>query len=332
VEGKLPQPAGSEAERVAGGEIAAIERIHRTLPLPPSDEVWIGDDAAVLRGQAGPLLVSVDLTVGGVHADLELVSVSDLGWKALASSVSDMAAMGGRPERIVVAVAAPSDTDLDQLYEGIRSAAAFHECTVVGGDLSSADEIVVSVTVCGGLRGPLSRGPVLRSGAGSGDALLVTRPLGRSAAGLRLLRRRRAAGSGASGTGEIATSLEEAHRRPVARILEGEVARLSGATAMIDLSDGLTLDVRRLAKASQVGVQIESLPVAEGATEEEALSGGEDYELMIAAPDASELARAFADAGLPAPIEIGHCTADREQRTFMSGPLPEGGYQHSFGR
>ena len=118
--------------------------------------------------------------------------------------------------------------------------------------------------------------------------------------------------------------------RPVPRVAEGTAARLGGATAMIDVSDGLALDLRRLADASAVGVVLDAVPIAEGADPETALTWGDDYELVFAAPDATAVFAAFDAAGLEPPIEIGGCTATKDERRLGSGPLPEGGWEHRW--
>ncbi|MGH9072066.1 MAG: thiamine-phosphate kinase, partial [Acidimicrobiales bacterium] len=155
---------------------------------PPEGEVWIGDDAAVLRlparGQA--LLLATDAVVAGVHADLELVGLDDFGWKSLAAAVSDIAAMGGVPGHCLVSVLGPPDTDLDQLYRGLSAAAKRWACPIVGGDLVNAPTLAVSVAVTGWV--PSGCRAVLRSGARPGDLIFVTGSLGASAAGLAILR------------------------------------------------------------------------------------------------------------------------------------------------
>ncbi|MHB8593631.1 MAG: AIR synthase related protein, partial [Acidimicrobiales bacterium] len=133
-----PPPGRRRPEGPGRGEFAAIERLRRRLPAAPPGEVWIGDDAAVLDAPRGRLLLATDLAVAGVHADMGLLDEADLGWRALASSVSDIAAMGGRIGHAVVAVAGPPSTDRDRLYAGSAAAAAAFGCPVVGGDLSSA--------------------------------------------------------------------------------------------------------------------------------------------------------------------------------------------------
>jgi len=269
--------------------------------------------------------LTTDAVVAGIHVDLSIVTLDDVGWKALTVAVSDIAAMGGTPGHAVVTVCAPPGTDLDEISDGLAAAAECWGCPVVGGDLSAAAQLVVSVAVTGFLEGGLP--PVLRSGARPGDRLYVTGPLGRSAAGLCLLQ----GGSRAHPTDEqTLRSLVDAHRRPRARLAEGRTAREAGATAMMDLSDGLGLDLHRLATASSVGVVLDRVPVADGATEAEALGGGEDYELLIAVPEEVALAARFAAVGLRDPIRIGTCSADPDERRIGNDPFPPSGYQHQL--
>ena len=261
----------------------------------------------------------------GVHADLALVGLDDLGWKALVVNVSDIAAMGGRPTHALATVAGPlDDLDVDLLYDGLTAAADAYDCPVVGGDLASAPTLVVAVAVVGEA-GPVPPPPVRRSGARPGDTVFTTGPLGSSAAGLAVLRADR---------GREAPDLAVAYCRPRARLAEGAVARAAGATAMIDVSDGLALDLRRLADASRVGVVLEHVPVAIGVSrvsdepEALALGGGEDYELVFTAPDPARVDAAFAEAGLALPLRIGRVTADATERRLREGDLPGLGYVH----
>ena len=305
-------------------EFALIERLRHRLAGPPG-QTWVGDDAAVVPGPVGPLLLAADAVVAGVHADLDLVGLDDLGWKALVASVSDVAAVGGRPRYALVTVAGPlAQLDFDLLYDGLLEAADLYGCPVVGGDLTSSVTLVVSVTVVGdGGPGPLP--PVLRSGARPGDTLFVTGPLGSSAAGLQLLR---------AGQGVDAPDLVLSHRRPRPRVAEGRAARIAGASAMIDVSDGLAADLRHLAEASGVGVVVDHVPVAIGLNrvsddpELLALGGGEDYELVFAAPDPSGVQTVFAELGLGKPIRIGRCTADPDERCLGDRQLPAVGWEH----
>lgn len=298
------------------GEFDAIERIRRLLPGPPVGEVWIGDDTAVVRPPTGALLLAADVVVAGVHADLALTGLDDLGWKALAVNVSDIAAMGGRPMHALVTVAGPPDTDLDLLYRGLAEASAAFGCPVVGGDLSAAPILYVSVAVTGVVDDGEA---VLRSGAQPGDRVFVTRPLGASAAGLRLLRE-----------GERDGPLVGAHRRPHPEVPAGRVARQVGATAMIDVSDGFAADLGHVLDGSGVGAVLDDVPVAPGATLAEALGGGEDYALVFTAADRRRVLEAFLAAGLAAPVDTGTIVADPTERRLRGEALPAIGWQHPW--
>jgi len=242
----------------------------------------IGDDAAVVEPPAGPLLLAADAVVAGVHAPPGL-ALEDLGWKAVVVNVSDIAAMGGRPLHLLVTVAAPPGTDLDRLFDGVAEASQAYLCPVVGGDLTASDTLVVTVAVTGTVEGT----PVTRAGAAAGEAIYVTGPLGAAAAS----------------------------------VAEGVDARGAGATAMIDVSDGLLADLGHLADESGVGFTLDEVPVAPGATLEQALAGGEDYELVFTAPVAR----------LPVGFRIGTCTADSSTRTLAGDPLPKvAGWEHHF--
>jgi len=306
-------------------EFALIDRLRRRLVAPPG-ETWVGDDVAVVPRPAGSLLLAADAVVAGVHADLSLVGLDDLGWKAMVANLSDMAAVGGRPTHALVTVAGPlADLDLDLLYDGILAASELWSCPVVGGDLTSSPTLVVSVAMAGDA-GSTSPPPVLRSGAAPGDVLFVTGPLGSSAAGLALLRAGRAAES---------PDLTLAHRRPRARLAEGAAARAAGATAMIDVSDGMAAEVHHLADASGVGVVVEKVPVAIGVSrvsddpEGLALGGGEDYELVFTAADPGRVETVFVEMGLGVPLRIGYCTDDPERRRLRDGNLPRVGWEHA---
>ena len=306
--GELVRREDDILERIA----AIVSR--RTIPR---GEVHVGDDAAVLAPFVGEALISTDVAILGIHLDGELFPLEDLGFKAVAAAVSDLAAMGGRPRGAVVAVGSPPGTDLEELHRGIADAASMTNCPIVGGDLTRAHDVSVAVTVFGECPG---RGSVLRSGARAGDELMVTGPLGRSAAGLR---RRR-------GGAPLEDELVIAHRRPWPRLAEGMGARGAGAHAMMDLSDGLGIDLHRLADSSSVGFELVEIPVASGATFEEAVSGGEDYELLIATDDSARLRMIFQDRGLRAPITIGHVVADQSVRTWRGDEFERRGWQHQL--
>ena len=261
------------------GEFDAIERIRRLLPAARPGETWSGDDAAVVQDG---LLLAIDTVAEGTHFTVE-TPLDDVGWKAVVANVSDIAAMGGRPTYLLAAVAGPPGTDLDALAKGMADAAAAYGCFLVGGDLANAATVVVTVAITGTVDGD----PVLRSGARPGDDLYVTGPLGHAAT-------------------------SQWRERPQARVDEGDRARTAGATAMIDVSDGLIADLNHIAEASNVGYALDDVPVAEGATAEQARHGGEDYELVYAGPP-----------GLPG-IRIGRCTDDPTQREEAKG------WEHRF--
>ncbi len=320
-----PKRPPDTGDRLPTGEDAALERIgirlRARLGPPPAGEIWSGDDAAVVwvgeGAQRSSLLFTTDAVVAGVHVDLAFVAPADVGWKALTVAVSDIGAMGGIPMHAVVTLGAPPGTAVDAVAEGVAEAAERWRCPVVGGDLTSAAQLVVSTSVTGRLEGPAPA--VLRSGARPGDPLFVTGPLGASAAGLRALREDPASADAA---------LAAAYRRPQARIGEGRAARAAGATAMMDISDGLGLDLHRMAAASGVGFALDDVPVARGATMEEALGGGEDYELLIAAGDHRALIGAFAGSGLRPPVRIGTCVEDPTRHSLGKAQLAPSGYQH----
>jgi thiamine-monophosphate kinase len=292
----------------ASGELAFIRRLEALLEKPGEHEHFIGDDAAILdTSELESVLFSSDIIIEGIHFDRSISSTKDIGWKALAVNASDAAAMGASPWRCVVCVAGANSADLDVLYEGLLEATRTYGCPIVGGDVSDGDILVVSVALLATTKGNKA---VMRSGAQRGDALFVTGPLGSSAAGLR--------------------PCVEAHRRPKARVHEGIAAARSGATAMIDVSDGLGIDLHRLAWASGVGFALESVPVAQGATKDDALGGGEDFELLFTAPDAEDVRAAFRASGLRTPIALGRATADEGVCTLLGAPFEALGYSHEI--
>jgi thiamine-monophosphate kinase len=264
------------AEATGVSEFDAIRRFAERYPA-------VGDDAAVL---AGGLLAAADAIVEGV--DFTAASaLADVGWRAVTVNASDIAAMGGVAESLLVSVVGPPALDLDRLYAGIDEACDAYGCEVVGGDLSNGSAVVVAVTVLG-----RCDAPVLRSGARAGDVVWATGPFGAAAA-----------------SGYAA--------RPLARLAEGVAARVAGATAMIDVSDGFAADLAHICDASRVGVVVEHAPVAGGATEAQALGGGDDYELLFTLP---------ADAAAPAgSIRVGTIVADVDAR-----PPAVEGWQHRF--
>jgi thiamine-monophosphate kinase len=320
-----PKQPPKASDRSPTDEDATVERIGRRLRSalgpPPPGELWSGDDCAVIVSASGATLFTVDAVVAGVHFDSSLVSMADVGWKALTVAVSDVGAMGGRPTHAVMSVGAPLGTDLERLVDGVIEAATAWRCPVVGGDICAANDLFVSSAVTGLVDGPAP--PVTRAGARPGDGIFVTGPLGASAGGLRLLR----AGV-VPEPGSPDAALCAAFRRPLARLDEGVAALEAAASAMMDVSDGLGLDLHRLASASGVGVALDDIPVAPGATLDEALGGGEDYELLIVVPDETRLIEQFAARGLRPPVRIGRCTDDPGQRDLRGVTMEPTGFRH----
>ena len=292
------------------GEFEALSRLSGRLGEPPAGEVWAGDDGAVLEGG---LVVATDPMVEGVHFLRSLTTVADAGWKAVARNVSDVAAMGAVPWRCVVSVVGAGEADLAALYDGLLEAAAHWRCPVVGGDLASGPGLVVTVTILGRL--PAGAAPLLRSGARPGDGVYVSRPLGSGAAGLRRLRADPSASSPAA----------RWYARPDPSVEAALEARSAGATAAIDVSDGLAQDLDHVARASGVGLRLDRVPVADGATADEALHGGDDYELVFTCPDPGR-----GKAVVPG-IRIGTCTAEPGERTLGGAGFAPTGWVHTLG-
>jgi thiamine-monophosphate kinase len=316
---------GSGSSGVRTGERDALRRLARLLPPAPGGEVWFGDDAAVVGvpGTDGLLLLAADAVVAGLDADLELTSLADLGWKAMAVNLSDIAAMGGRPRHALVSVVGLRPDEIEALYAGVVEAAEAYACPVVGGDLSGGAQAVVSVAITGWCDGP----PVLRRGARPGDSIWVTGPLGAAAAGLRWLQ---ATPKVELANGVPAAALVRAHARPRPALAAGEVARRLGATAMIDVSDGFVADLTSLAEASGVGFALTEVPVAEGATLEEALAGGDDYVLVFTLPSGADALVPFAERGVSAPYRVGSCLGDPGQRLLAGRAVAVAGWEHQL--
>jgi thiamine-monophosphate kinase len=316
----------------------------------------IGDDAAVLAPDSGAaLLVTTDMLLEGIHFQRHWGLPRELGRKALAVNVSDIAAMGGHPLHALLGLAIPSEgislTEVEALLLGLEEEAAFHGVTLVGGDTcASASGLVLSVTLLG--RAP-TEGPVLRSGARRGDSLWVTGTLGGSAAGLLALERGFRPGQAWPaglprpdwlGQGEE-TAIQAAlaaHLTPVPRVAAGQ-ALVGVASAMIDVSDGIASDAGHLCTESRVALRLQAsrIPIHPGAgvmarllgreALDLALRGGEDYELLFAA-GADPTAR-LAEAAPALPVtRIGEVTAGPPLPTLMHAlgteEILSGGFDH----
>lgn len=295
------------------GEFELLARVRERLPpAGPRVRVGMGDDAAVTV-PGGATATSVDAIVDGVHFRREQAGLAQIGRKALATALSDLAAMGAEPGEAYVVLGVPPDLDEDgciELLDGIAALAAATGTTLAGGDVTRAPALTVAMTVVG--HAPSPELLVTRAGARPGDSLVLTGEIGGAAAGLLLLERPELASAVAA---ETAERLRARQTEPQPRLGAGRALAAAGATAMIDLSDGLGGDARHLAEESgaRLRIDVAALPLANGVAEiaaaagrgpiQLALSGGEDYELLATLPaerlgEAASAAGRAAEAGL----------------------------------
>jgi thiamine-monophosphate kinase len=288
------------------GESESLRRTIGRLIQGEYTLVGPGDDAAVVRAPDGKFVVTTDTMIENHDFKLEWSTGFDLGYKAIATNVSDVAAMGARPTALVVAIALPSTKNiswLEAFADGLNAAITelAPGAEVVGGDIANSNLVFVSVTAHGDLDG---REPVLRSGAKVGDVLAVAGTLGRAAAGLALLQSDTDAKSAFD-------DLVAIQLRPQPPVASGVAASLAGATSMLDISDGLARDAHRIAKASGVTIQINSkdLQGFEAGVEQAAMRlavsasdwvrfGGEDHSLLATFPEGVVIPREFKPIGL----------------------------------
>jgi thiamine-monophosphate kinase len=280
------------------GESATLPRIFPRLPAASSALLGPGDDAAVMRAPDGRFVVTTDMMIHGPDFRLAWSSAHDLGWKAAASNLADVAAMGAVPTGLVVALAVPASTPvafLEEFADGLRDGCAEMApgCGVVGGDLSASETFTIAVTAFGDLEG---RAPVLRSGAQVGNVAAVSGVLGEAAAALDLLFSQGVVDGvpDASAASRLPRSAVQPQLAPIPPIADGRLAALAGATAMLDLSDGLALDARRLANASGVALNLTLAAIGS----REALTGGEDHSLLATFPAGPKLPGGFRAIGV----------------------------------
>jgi len=327
------------------GELSLIERIRRRASTEGRAELrlGIGDDCALLRLRAGEeLAVTTDMSIAGRHFLVGRHPAEAVGHRALARGLSDLAAMGARPVAAFLSIALPRELVgsrsahgrkgpsgglrrpwIDLFLDGFLALANATGTPLAGGDLAESPQFAADVVLIGAVR----RGcALLRSGARPGQLLYVTGSLGGAAAGLRRLLKRKGAAS---------DPRLKAHLWPAPRLAQGQwLARRGRAAAAIDISDGLSTDLAHLCQEAGVSAELEaqSIPVAPGATLNDALHGGEDYELLFTAPAAVSLPRAI--AGIPV-TRIGRITPRRAgspRITLVAGngktALEPAGWEH----
>jgi thiamine-monophosphate kinase len=293
-------------------ELDLLGRIARRVPQPGGGVVLgIGDDCAIFRarGSKEDLLFTTDMMIEGVHFRRETHPAEAVGWKALARGLSDIAAMGGTPRFCLLSLAlAPwaGQRWIDGFYRGLLRLARKTGVTLAGGDLAHAEAVCCDIVVCGAV----ARGKALRrDGARPGDAIYVSGRLGGPALGLET-------GRGAAW---------QKHLKPEPRLALGRFLR--DATSCMDLSDGLSLDLHRLALASSCAAEVTGpVPLFPGATLEQALHGGEDYELLFTMRPRAEVRRTFERIPL---TRIGTMRKGKPGLVDLDGrPLPRRGYDH----
>jgi len=273
------------------GEFGLIDLVAKMLPVSHNRQLitGIGDDAAAWHGDASTQLATIDSLVQDVHFSLNTITWQELGWKALAVNLSDIAAMGGVPGYALVSLALPEQTEVEDvvaMYRGMIELAQQFGVAIIGGDTCRAPLVSITITVLGSTG---KDGHILtRSTAGPGEKIAVTGYPGSAAAGLEMLSNQ------LHFSPEATTYLRDAFNHPLPRIAEGQLLVEQGIKTAIDISDGLVADLRHICRASKVSarVEIERMPVHPivkanfgDKSIEMALSGGEDYELLFTAND-----------------------------------------------
>ena len=339
------------------GELALLENIRRTFSRKAKDIiVGIGDDAAVINPSGKRILFTTDMMAEGVHFDLRFVTAYQLGFKLISVNVSDIYAMAGKPSYVLITIAVHHNTRtefINNFFQGVEAALKLYKIVLIGGDVSSAvNDIALSATVIG-----YAENFIQRSGARAGDRLYVTGPLGDSACGLAVLKQIGSTvplqvtrsvsdlkpASGAVGYRKLRSYLsrrglswkmtEPLLRRHLMPEVKMPKQWSRNATAMIDVSDGLLIDLSRLCNESRVGARLyeEKIPISAEMRKAAsclglspltlALSGGEDYELLFAAPPGKKV-RALC---------IGDITESKRIIVDSAGnerPFSAEGYQH----
>lgn len=324
------QPAAPDPDATLAdvGEMGVVARLLAGLPGGDGVLVGPGDDAAVVAAPDGRSVLTVDLMVEGRHFRRSWSSAADVGHRAAARSLSDVAAMGGRATALVVGLAAPPDLPVAwvlELAQGVVAESALVGAVLVGGDTVRADSVVVSVTAVGDLAG---REPLRRGGAHPGDVVAVTGRLGWAEAGLAVLTR----------GFRSPRVLVEAHRRPQPPYAAGPAAAAAGASALVDVSDGLVQDLSHVAAASGVTLDLDpqAFTVPEPLRDVASALGGDPLRWVLAGGDDHALAGCF-PAGTDLPegwVAVGRAMPpDGAPRVLVGGEPFEGsgGHEHFRG-
>jgi len=303
------------------GEFGVVARIAGRLPQGKSVLLGPGDDAAVVSAPDGRVVVTTDLLIEGRHFRRDWSSGYDIGRKAAAQNLSDVVAMGADPTGLVVGLGLPADATigwLDDLTDGFRDECDLVGAAVAGGDITRCDLVVVAVTALGDLGG---RAPVTRSGARPGDVVAFAGRLGYAAAGLALLR--------AGSTGPV--ELIDAHRRPLPPYARGPEAAVLGATAMLDVSDGLLQDLGHVAAAAGTALVLdpEAFAVPPVMREAARLLGVDPLEWILSGGDDHALAATFpAHLRLPEGWNVVGHVVEGEGVQVKGLLLDRGGWDH----
>ncbi|MGH3353868.1 MAG: thiamine-phosphate kinase [Nocardioides sp.] len=305
------------------GEFGLITEMTKHFPQGKQVLVGPGDDAALLRVTQGHVVVSSDMMVEGRHFRRDWAEASHIGHRAAGQNLADIAAMGGTAHSMTLGLAAPADLPAEwavDFAEGFAAECALVGASVVGGDITSADQIVISVTAIGAV----AQAPILRSGAEPGDVLALCGRQGWAAAGLAILKR----------GFRSPRVLVDAYRRPQPPYAAGPAAAAAGASAMIDISDGLLAEARHIADASEVTIDVrtssltvpDELNAVASATGVDSLSfvlgGGDDHALLAAFPPEAELPQGW--------TVIGEVQESGETPVTVDGEVYEGatGWTH----
>jgi thiamine-monophosphate kinase len=271
------------------GEFGLIARVTARFPAAASTLVGPGDDAAVVTAGDGRVVATTDLLVDGRHFRRDWSTPYDVGRKAAAQNLADVAAMGATPTALLVGLAAPPQLPAfwaERLADGLREECEVVGAGVVGGDVVRSDVLLLAVTALGDLQG---RAPVLRSGARPGDIVALAGRLGWAAAGLAALRK----------GFRTPRAVVDAHRRPEPPYAAGPIAGAAGATSMIDVSDGLVADLGHVAVASGVRIELarEAFEIAEPVAEVAAALGVDPFDWVLGGGDDHALAATFGSSG-----------------------------------